>query len=96
MLPPDVSAYVTMHSDMPAFASFEALKRFAFKYIKTLRSLGPRARKAAHLVEDSRPPPLMVEQEDEEALTTVDLELVVRFLGEILFCCLALFLVSRC
>ncbi len=65
MLPIDVSAYISMHEAREEFRSFDALKRFVYKYVRTLRSLKRTGPRAAHLLDDA-PPPLEVEEEDED------------------------------
>jgi hypothetical protein len=58
-----------MHEAREEFRSFDALKRFVYKYVRTLRSLKRTGPRAAHLLDDA-PPPLEVEEpdQDEEAL----------------------------
>ena len=65
MLPMEIAAYISMHEALPEYKAFGSLKRFVFKYIRTLRNLrtGPRA---AHLLEEQRPPLEVEEQEPEE------------------------------
>ena len=55
---------------MEQYATFASLKRFVFKYGRTLRSLKRTGPRAAHLLDDAPPPPLEVEEQepDEEEL----------------------------
>ena len=39
MLPPDVSAHVTMHMELPQYATYGALKAFALKYVKVMQGI---------------------------------------------------------
>ena len=55
MLPLDISAYISMHEGMEAYKTFPALKRFVFKYIRTLRNLKRVGARAAHLLDDNAP-----------------------------------------
>ena len=69
MLPMEIAAYISMHEALPEYKSFDSLKRFVFKYIRTLRNLKRTGPRAAHLLEE-QPPPLEVEEQepDEEEL----------------------------
>ena len=51
MLPVEVGAYVSMHWELPEYASFSALKKFAFKYVKVLRNLKKSSARPAHLID---------------------------------------------
>ena len=72
MLPMEISAYMSMYEGLPDYRTFPDLKRFIFKYVRTLRNLkrtGPRA--VHHLLEkEDGPPPLETEEPefDEEEL----------------------------
>ena len=39
MFPMEISAYISMHEGNVEYKSFAALKRFVFKYVRTLRPL---------------------------------------------------------
>ena len=69
MLPMEISAYISMHESNAEYRTFDALKRFVYKYVRTLRLLKRTGPRAAHLFDDA-PPPLEVEEPepDEEAL----------------------------
>ena len=77
MLPMEIAKYISMHEPFPEYKSFDSLKRFVFKYIRTLRSL-KRAPRAAHLLQEQRPPQEDEDQEQEEE------ELMARLLASAL------------
>ena len=54
-----------MHEGLPDYKSLIALKRFVFKYVRTLRNLMRAGPRAAHLL-DEQPPPLDVEEQEPE------------------------------
>ena len=56
MLPMEIATYISMHKALPEYKTFDSLKRFVFKYVRTLRSL-KRAPRAAHLLEEQPPGP---------------------------------------
>ena len=39
MLPVEIGAYISMHWEEPQYSTFVELKKFIFKYIKTLQNL---------------------------------------------------------
>ena len=64
MLPPDISAHVTMQLDQ--HATYEALKRYVLKYIKVMTNLKGR-RRPAHLIDiDGSHEPSEMSGQDEE------------------------------
>ena len=65
MLPMEVSAYISMHESNIEYKTFDALKRFIYKYVRTLRGLKRAGPRAAHLL-DEGPPPLEVEEPDRD------------------------------
>ena len=65
MLPMEISVYISMHESNVEYRAFAALKRFVYKYLRTLRSLKRAGPRAAHLLDDG-PPPLEVEEADPE------------------------------
>ena len=89
MLPINISAYISMHEGMEAYKTCPALKRFVFKYIRTLRNLKRVGPRAAHLLDDNVPPPPLETDEpdfDEQELvdrllTTEDAEEQVEILA---------------
>ena len=54
MLPPDVSAHVTMHLELPQYATYGALKAFALKYVKVMQGISAARKRTrpAHVVEE--------------------------------------------
>ncbi len=54
MLPPDVSAHVTMHRELPQYATYSALKGFALKYVKVMQGISAARKRTrpAHVVEE--------------------------------------------
>ena len=50
-LPPDVSAYVSMHLDLPEYDTYTKLRAFALKCAKLLQSLAATRTKSTYLVE---------------------------------------------
>ena len=65
MLPIEISAYISMHESNAEYRTFDALKRFVYKYVRTLRSLKRAGPRAAHLLDDG-PPPFETEEADPE------------------------------
>ena len=63
MLPIEISAYISMHETRDEYGTFDDLKRFVYKYVRTLRSLKRTGPRAAHLLADA-PTPLEVEEPD--------------------------------
>ena len=54
MLPLDIASYITMHAmDLPAYATYESLKRFVMKYVRTLKTLHRGSQRPAHLLEEA-------------------------------------------
>ena len=52
MLPVEIGAYNSMHWEEPQYSSFVELKKFIFKYIKTLQNLKRVTNvRAAHLLD---------------------------------------------
>ena len=72
MLPMEISACISMHEGLPDYRTFPALKRFIFKYVRTLSNLKRTGPRAAHLLleKEDGPPPLETEEPgpDEEEL----------------------------
>ena len=47
MLPIDISAYATMHMDVPAHSSYDILKKSMIKYIRIMKNLKSRSSRTA-------------------------------------------------
>ena len=56
VLPIDISAYVTMHLELPKYATYESLKRFVLKYVEVQRILRRAGHKPAHILDEARAP----------------------------------------
>ena len=68
LLPPDVSAYVAMHMELPELSNYTGMKRFAQKYVKILQNLKRRSGKLpAHVIEKHGSPGEDRDEEDEGA-----------------------------
>ena len=55
MLPPDISSYITMHLDLPEYASYDGLRKFVLKYVKVQKNLKRAGHKPAHLLDEAPP-----------------------------------------
>ena len=55
-----------MHETREEYRTFDALKRFVYKYVRTLRSLKRARPRAAHMPDDALPPSLEVEEPDQD------------------------------
>ena len=56
MLPIDIASYITMHLELPEYATYESLKRFVLKYVKVQRNLRRAGHKPAHILDEARAP----------------------------------------
>ena len=65
MLPIELSAYISMHDQLPDYKSLMALTRLVFQYVRTLRNLKRTGPRAEHLLEEE-PSPLEVEEQEPE------------------------------
>jgi hypothetical protein len=54
MMPPDVSAHVSMHMELPQYATYSSLKTFALKYVKVMQGISAARRRTrpARVVEE--------------------------------------------
>ena len=69
MLPPDVSAHVTMHMELPQYGTYGALKAFALKYVKVMQGISAARKRTrpAHVVEERLEQRELWEGETEES-----------------------------
>ena len=69
MLPPDVSAHVTMHMELPQYAAYGAFRAFALKYVKVMQgnSAACKRTRPAHVVKERHEQRELWEGEKEES-----------------------------
>ena len=56
MLPIDIASYITMHLELPEYATYESLKRFVLKYVKVQRNLRRAGHTPPHILDEARAP----------------------------------------